>query len=151
MFMSEPLPTGGAYRGGQPMAQLRYESRYEEQGERRQEQRGGYQEMEPAGVGRDFESALTGDMRLSLHDFVQSTTVCEWCADQCIGMGPEMEECARLCRDVASLAAINVAFLARDSPFGLDLAETFVHAAEECADECARHPEASSRGSTARS
>lgn len=90
----------------------------------------------------DFESALTSDMRLSLHDFVQAATVCEWCADRCLDHGPEMRECVRLCRDVASLASLNVAFLARDSPFGLAVAETFARAAAECADECARHPHA---------
>ncbi|WP_218836314.1 four-helix bundle copper-binding protein [Halorarum salinum] len=88
----------------------------------------------------EMEDALTGEMRLALHDFVQAAIVCEWCADQCIDEGPGMEECIRLCRDVADLATLNVQFMARDSAFGQDLAETFASAAQECANECARHP-----------
>jgi hypothetical protein len=86
-----------------------------------------------------FEDTLDNGMRVALHDFVQATTICEWCADECLG-DPQMERCARLCRDVADLAALNVQFMARDSVFGLDLAETFAHAAEECRQECAQHP-----------
>lgn len=39
-----------------------------------------------------FEDTLTREMRVALHDFVKATTVCNWCADHCLG--PEMEECA---------------------------------------------------------
>lgn len=92
--------------------------------------------------GRGFEDSLTNEMRIALHDFVQSATACEWCADQCIGEGPGMAECIRLCRDVADLAVLNVQFMARDSQFGPGLAETFAYAAEECANECARHAHA---------
>lgn len=86
-----------------------------------------------------FEDTLTSEMRVALHDFVQTATVCNWCADECLGM-QEMEECARLCRDVADLASLNVAFISRDSVFGFELAETFVHAAEECEQVCSQHP-----------
>lgn len=89
-----------------------------------------------------LEDALTGEKRLVLHDFVQSATVCEWCADQCLDEGREMAECVRLCRDVADLALLNVRFISRNSVFSPELADTFVRAAEECADECARHPNA---------
>lgn len=89
---------------------------------------------------REFEDMLSRDMRVALHDFVETMTVCNWCADQCLGH-PEMEECARLCRDVADLAALNVEFLARDSIFGVDVAETFAYAAEECEQICAQHPD----------
>ncbi|WP_313695570.1 four-helix bundle copper-binding protein [Halorarum halobium] len=78
-------------------------------------------------------------MRLALHDFVQAGNVCEWCADRCLDEGPEMATCVRLCRDVADLAGQNVRFMARDSPFGPELAETFALVAQECANECARH------------
>lgn len=91
------------------------------------------------GPEQDFESALTDDMRLALHDVTQAANVCEWCADRCIDHGVEMAECVRLCRDTATLASVNARFLARDSPFGLDIAEAFATAAAECADECARH------------
>jgi hypothetical protein len=86
-----------------------------------------------------LEEALSGEMRLALHDFVQSAIVCEWCADQCLDEEDGMTECIRLCRDVADLAIQNVRFIARDSAFGPEVAETFAYAAEECADECARH------------
>lgn len=89
---------------------------------------------------RVFEETLTREMRVALHDFVEATTVCNWCADQCLGHA-EMEECARHCRDVADLAALNVQFLARDSIFGADIAETFAAAAEACEQVCAQHPE----------
>lgn len=91
-------------------------------------------------MGIELEDALSGEMRLTLHDFVQSALVCEWCADQCLDEGPHMAECVRLCRDVADLALQNVRFIARDSVYGPDIAETFVYAAEECAQECANHP-----------
>lgn len=104
-----------------------------------QQQAGGQQQM---GGQQSFESSLTGPMRLTLHDFVESLTVCDWCADQCIGMGPEMADCIRLCRDVSDLAALNVQLMARDSIFGPEAAQLFAQAAEECARECARHPHA---------
>lgn len=91
-------------------------------------------------MGLTLEDALSGEMRLALHDFVQSAMVCEWCADQCLDEGPQMAECVRLCRDVADLAMQNVRFIARDSVYGPDVAETFAYAAEECARECSNHP-----------
>lgn len=36
---------------------------------------------------------------------------CEWCADECLG-DPDMEKCARLCRDVADLTAMHARFMA---------------------------------------
>lgn len=103
----------------------------------------GYAEQQPGRqTGITLEDALTGEKRLVLHDLVQSATVCEWCADQCIDEGPEMAECIRLCRDVADLALLNVRFVSRNSVFSPELADTFARAAEECADECARHPNA---------
>lgn len=104
-----------------------------------QQPMGGQQQI---GGPESFEGSLTGPMRLTLHDFVESATVCDWCADRCIGMGPEMADCARLCRDVADLAATNVQLLARNSSFGSEAAELFAQAAEECARECAQHPHA---------
>ncbi|MFW5911815.1 MAG: four-helix bundle copper-binding protein [Halolamina sp.] len=100
-------------------------------------ERGMSQQPKPA---HDFEATLTRDMRVALHDFVQVATICNWCADECLGM-PEMEECARLCRDVADLAALNVQFLSRDSIFGVDVAETFAYAAEQCEQVCSQFSE----------
>jgi hypothetical protein len=104
-----------------------------------------YGQMEPTMTqqgqrAQQFEDTLTRDMRVALHDFVEAMTVCNWCVDHCRGH-MEMEECARLCQDVADLAALNVQFLARDSTFGVDVAETFAYAAEECEQVCAQHPD----------
>jgi len=101
---------------------------------------GAEQEQRATRQVRDLRDALPGEMRLTLHDFVQAATVCEWCGDECLEEGPEMAECVRLCRDVADLAIQNVRFMTRGSVFGPDVAETFAYAAEECARECARHP-----------
>lgn len=86
-----------------------------------------------------LEEGISDEMRVALHDFVQSANVCEWCAEQCIDEGSQMAECIRLCRDVADLATLNVQFLTRDSVFGPEAAEVFAMAAEACAGECARH------------
>ena len=94
-------------------------------------------------VGLTLDDVLTGEMRLALEDFTEVAQVCEWCADQCIAEAdPMMVECIRLCRDVADLARLNLALLARDSIFGPDAAETFAKAAEACAEECAQHQHA---------
>ena len=99
-------------------------------------------QMQPsAGGGLKLEEAISNEMRVVLHDFVQAVNVCEWCAERCIDAGPQMAECVRLCRDVADIASLNVQLLARDSVFGPELAEVFARAAEACAQECAKHPE----------
>lgn len=86
-----------------------------------------------------LEEAINDEMRVALHDFVQSATAAAWCADQCIDEGPHMAECIRLCRDVADLATLNIQLLSRDSVFGPEAAEIFALAAEACAQECAQH------------
>lgn len=92
--------------------------------------------------GGQFEDQLPGEMRIALEDFERAAEVCEWCADKCIDEGPQMAECIRLCRDVADLGMLNAKLIARDSVFGPEVAEVFARAAEECADECMRHPHA---------
>lgn len=87
-----------------------------------------------------LEQALPQEMLQALQQFNEAAKVCEWCADRCIGEGQQMAECLRLCRDVADIASQNARFIARDSSFGPDLAQLFVSVAEECAQECARHP-----------
>lgn len=99
------------------------------------------QQPEQIQQGRlDFEDTLTRDMRIALHDIGKAGTICNWCADECLGE-MEMEACARLCRDVADLASLSVQFIARDSIFGVDVAESFAYAAEECAQVCEQHPD----------
>lgn len=87
-----------------------------------------------------FEDRLPIEFRTALTEFERAAAVCEWCADRCLDEGPEMARCVRLCHDVADLATVNATFVARDSAFGPDLAVVFASAAEECADECKRHP-----------
>ncbi len=67
---------------------------------------------------------------------LEAAQACEWCADECIGMGEEMARCIRLCRDIAGLTTLHARFMARDSGYSSDLAETCTEACEECADEC---------------
>ena len=68
----------------------------------------------------------------------EAAEVCEWCADECLG-DEAMEECARLCRDVADIASLYARFMARDSNYSPQLAEACAGACEECAEECSRH------------
>lgn len=98
---------------------------------------GGQQHV--GGGNLKLEEAINDEMRVALHDFVQSATAAAWCADQCIDEGPHMAECIRLCRDVADLATLNIQLLSRDSVFGPEAAEIFALAAEACAQECAQH------------
>lgn len=95
----------------------------------------------PPHGGRNLtlEEGISDEMRVTLHDFIQSANACEWCAAQCLDEGPQMAECVRLCRDVADLARMNTQLLTRDSAFGPEVAEVFAAAAEACADECAQH------------
>ena len=99
----------------------------------------GQSQPQSVGQGLTLEQTLPPEMQTALQDFVQAATATEWCADQCTDEGPQMAHCIRLCRDVADLALLNVRLLSRDSVFGPDVAQTFAHAAEECAQECARH------------
>jgi len=102
---------------------------------------GGQTTTQPMGRQQELrlDEALTNEMRVALHDLVQAANVTEWCAEQCIDAGPQMNECLRLCRDVADLAAMNVSFMTRDSAFGPDLIDVFIEAADACARECAQH------------
>lgn len=68
----------------------------------------------------------------------EATQVCEWCADECLG-DADMEECARLCRDVADIASLHARFMARNSDYSKQLAEACAQACEECAEECESH------------
>jgi hypothetical protein len=84
---------------------------------------------------------LPEELRDALAAFERAANVCTWCADRCLDDGPEMARCVRLCHDVADVATLNARFVSRDSEFGPEFAELFVRAAEECADECLRHPQ----------
>jgi hypothetical protein len=83
-------------------------------------------------------SGLSDDQRDCIENCNEATEVCEWCADECLG-DPEMEECARLCRDVADLTSLHARFMARGSAYSADLAEACATACEACAEECGKH------------
>lgn len=69
---------------------------------------------------------------------LEAAQACEWCADECLG-DEGMEECARLCRDVADLTTLHARFMARDSKYSSQLAQACADACEDCADECDNH------------
>lgn len=81
---------------------------------------------------------LSDEERECIENCTEATEVAEWCADQCLG-SEEMEECARLCRDVADIAALHARFVARDSNYRPQLTEACAGACEECAEICSRH------------
>lgn len=80
---------------------------------------------------------LNDDQRTCIEICNEATEVCEWCADECLGES-EMEECARLCRDVADIASLHARFMARGSTYSTDLAATCAQVCDACADECAQ-------------
>jgi len=82
--------------------------------------------------------SLSDEQRDCIENCNEAATVCEWCADECLG-DADMEECARLCRDVADLTSLHARLMARDSNYSSQLAQVCADACEECADECERH------------
>lgn len=126
--------------GGQ-QGQIGQQGQYGQQPGQMMQQPGQMAHQPSGGLNITLEEGISDEMRVALHDFVQATNACEWCAEQCIDEGPEMGECLRLCRDVADLGALNIQLLARDSVFGPEVAEVFAQAAEACAQECAQHPQ----------
>jgi hypothetical protein len=81
---------------------------------------------------------LSDEQRECIENCQETVEVCEWCADECLG-DEAMEECARLCRDVADLVSMHARFMARNSEYSGKLAELCVDACEACAAECERH------------
>lgn len=90
-------------------------------------------------MGGQFQATLPTEFRTALEDFAKVTQIAEWCADRCIEEGPQMAECARACEDLADLAELNEKMIARDSPFGPELAETFIRVATEGLPELRHH------------
>ncbi|EMA70748.1 putative cytoplasmic protein [Halorubrum aidingense JCM 13560] len=82
--------------------------------------------------------SLSDDQRDCIENCNEAAEVCEWCADECLG-SEEMEECARLCRDVADLASLHARLMARGSSYSTHLARACAEACEACAAECERH------------
>jgi hypothetical protein len=81
---------------------------------------------------------LNDEERDCIENCNEAAEVCEWCADECLG-SEEMEECARLCRDVADIASLHARFMARGSSYSKHLAQACAEACKDCAAECERH------------
>jgi hypothetical protein len=113
--------------GGQQGFGQQQQQQFPQQGQQRQQMEG------------TLDQALSSEMQQGLQLFFEAAKACEWCAERCVGEGPQMAECLRLCRDVADLASLNARFVARDSVFGPELAQLFITTAQECAQECAQH------------
>ena len=62
----------------------------------------------------DKIESLSEEQRNCIENCNEAAEVCEWCADECLG-DSDMEECARLCRDVADLTSLHARFMARSS------------------------------------
>ncbi|WP_254768324.1 four-helix bundle copper-binding protein [Salinilacihabitans rarus] len=78
------------------------------------------------------------EMQECIDNCFEAAQACEWCADECLDEGEEMARCIRLCRDVADLTTMHARFMARNSGYHADLAETCADACEACAEECAQ-------------
>ena len=81
---------------------------------------------------------LSDDEQACIEICNDAAEVCEWCTDECLG-DEEMEECARLCRDVADIASLHARLMARGSNYSGQLAEACAGACEACAEECSQH------------
>ncbi|MBO4248975.1 four-helix bundle copper-binding protein (plasmid) [Halomicrobium sp. IBSBa] len=81
---------------------------------------------------------LSDEQRECIEHCNEAAEVCEWCADECLGES-EMEECARLCRDVADIASLHARLVARGSTYSTDLAAICAEVCEACAQECETH------------
>jgi hypothetical protein len=86
-----------------------------------------------------LDEGLTYEMQSALEAIHRAEMACEWCAERCVDLGPEMAACLRLCRDVADIGSLTTRSIARDSPSAPGLASEFVAAAQACAQECSQH------------
>jgi hypothetical protein len=86
----------------------------------------------------DRIEGLSEEQRECIENCNEAAEVCEWCADESLG-NSDMEECARLCRDVADLASLHARFMARSSGHSSALAQACAEACESCAEECSNH------------
>ncbi|WP_058365514.1 four-helix bundle copper-binding protein [Haloparvum sedimenti] len=86
----------------------------------------------------DRIEGLSDDQRECIENCNEAAEASEWCADECLG-DPDMERCARLCRDVADLTSLHARFMARRSQYSSTLAAACAEACEACAEECGKH------------
>ena len=78
-----------------------------------------------------FEDHMTDELWIALEDFSELSHVAAWCATRCASGGPELGRCARICQDIAEIAALNEMLIARDSMFGPEIAHAFLRIADE--------------------
>lgn len=78
-----------------------------------------------------FEDHMTDELWIALEDFGELSHVAAWCATRCASGGPELGRCARICQDIAEIAALNELLIARDSMFGPEIADAFLRVAAE--------------------
>ncbi len=78
-----------------------------------------------------FEDHMTDELWIALEDFGELSHVAAWCATRCASGGPELGRCARICQDIAEIAALNELLIARDSMFGPEVADMFLRVADE--------------------
>jgi len=81
---------------------------------------------------------LSDEQRECIENCEEASAVCEWCGDECLG-DADMEECARLSRDVADLTSLHARFMARDSDYSGQLTAACAACAEECSQHDADH------------
>jgi len=105
-----------------------------------QQPHGGQQAQQPQHMNRSFWDVQTPQEQSAIDGITQSIQVCSWCAEQCIrDANPGMIECIRLCHDVAELGEVAQVLLPRQSNFAPQVLQTFMQAAQACAQECAQH------------
>ncbi|MXV60917.1 hypothetical protein GS429_02275 [Natronorubrum sp. JWXQ-INN-674] len=86
-----------------------------------------------------FEDHMTDELRIALEDFSELSHVTAWCAKECASGGPELGRCARICQDLAEIAALNEMLITRDSMFGPEVADMFMRVASEGLPELRQH------------
>ena len=88
---------------------------------------GGSEGMQP----HSFDDHMTDELWIALEDFSELSHVAAWCATRCATGPPELGRCARVCQDLAEIAALNEMLIARDSMFGPEMANSFMRVADE--------------------
>jgi len=100
----------------------------------------GGQQMGQQRTNLSLWDVQTPQEQAAIDSITQSIQVCSWCAEQCIReANPGMTECIRLCHDVTELGGVAQVLLPRQSNFAPRILQTFVQAAQACAQECAHH------------
>ena len=141
---------GGQQMGGQGMSE-QMESQGQQGGTRSGQQggtqmHGGTQQGGTQGQSQPhtFDDHLTDELWIALEDFSELSHVAAWCAKECATGQPELGICARICQDIAEIAALNEMLIARDSMFGPEVADMFIRIANEGLSELRqyeqRHP-----------